>query len=214
MDWTAPLSALFPAVQGAALHSMWRRPVPMTGREVHRVSGVGSYTGTLRALARLATQGLVDARRTGQATEYSLNVEHVLYPVVDAALEAFSPRTLFEDRVRDLVHRRRDMVGEVSVASFGSFARREADSDSDIDLLVVLPDTTSEAEDGAFVDELESRGQRWSGNVVQVYAVKVSALERTVAEEDPVVESWRRDASTIAGPDVRERLARARRATT
>lgn len=208
VDWTSPLSALFPPVQGAVLYALWRRPSPMTGREVHRIGRTGSYTGTLRALSRLAAQGIVDTRRAGQATEYSLNTEHVLHPVVDAALEVFTPRALFEDRVRSLVRDRWTGSGEVSVASFGSFARREATTESDIDLLVVLPDMTSDEDADALVEELERRGQQWSGNVVQVYAVEASELERAVAQDDPVVDAWRRDAVVIVGPDVRERLAR------
>ncbi|PWJ55104.1 Predicted transcriptional regulator [Quadrisphaera granulorum] len=79
-------------VQAAVLFALWSRPVPLTGRAVHLQAGVGSYPGTLSALARLVEQGVVSARRVGSATEYVLNTEHVLYPVVDAATGANRPR--------------------------------------------------------------------------------------------------------------------------
>ena len=215
MDWTAPLSALFPTVQGAVLYAMWRRPVPMTGRQVHRMTGGGSYTGALAALARLVDQGMVTARQSGQATEYVLNVDHVLYPVLDGALQAFRPRALFEQRLVGLV---RDVLpdrdGEVTLACFGSYARGEASVTSDVDLLLVLPDDATEAEEERVVDGLERRGASWAGNDVQVYAIRSEALARAVEQADPIVGSWHADARTLVGPDVRGLLAQRRERAT
>ena len=209
MDWRTPLSTLFPSVQGAVLHALWRRPVPMTGRAVHRMTGTGSYTGALAALARLTEQGLVTARQSGQATEYTLNVDHVLHPVVDAALSAFSPRALLERRLVELVRETLpDHEDEVTLACFGSYARDEAGADSDIDLLLVLPDGVTDAEEERLVEDLERRGRSWAGNEVQVYAVRRGALGRAVDQEDPVVASWQRDARTLTGPRVQDLLVR------
>ena len=39
-----------------------------------------------------------------------------------------------------------------------------------------------------------------------MYAIRPSGLARAVAADDPVVESWDREARMLAGPDLRRRL--------
>lgn len=210
MNWNRPLGVLFPAVQGAVLDALWRRPTPMTGREVHRVSATGSYRGTLSALERLVEQGLVDQRRAGQAREYTLNQEHLVYPALAAALDAFTPRIDLDDRLRRLVEEHSAGRDDVSLAYFGSFARGDAGVGSDIDLLLVAPDTSSDEDTERLVDDLEVLGRRWTGNDVQVYAARRADLRRAVRQEDPIVAEWRRDAITILGPDVQSLLEETR----
>ncbi|WP_166613895.1 nucleotidyltransferase family protein [Kineococcus vitellinus] len=178
----------------------------MTGREVHRVSATGSYRGTLLALDRLVEQGIVEARRVGQAREYRLNEEHLAYPALAAALAAFTPRTDLDDRLRALVHEHLPDESDVSLAYFGSFARGEAGVDSDIDLLLVVPDGTAHELLERIVDDLETRGRRWTGNEIQVYATRHADLERAVAADDPIVAEWQRDAVTILGPTTQRLL--------
>ncbi len=206
MNWVHPLSALFPTVQGAVLHTLWRRTTPMTGREVHRVSATGSYRGTLVALDRLVEQGIVEARRVGQAREYRLNEEHLAHPALAAALAAFTPRADLDDRLRALVHQHLPDDRHVSLAYFGSFARGEAGADSDIDLLLVVPDGTADDTTDRIVADLEVRGQRWTGNEVQVYATRHTDLARAVAAGDPIVAEWQQDAVTILGPTIQRLL--------
>ncbi|GAB3598825.1 hypothetical protein GCM10027586_01010 [Kineococcus gypseus] len=206
MDWYRPLGVLFPPVQGAVLQALWRRTTPLTGREVHRSSASGSYRGTLAALDRLVEQGLVDARRVGQAREYVLNEEHVAYPALAAAMAVFTPRHDLDDRLRSLVRERFPDRTGTSLAYFGSFARGEARVSSDIDLLLVLPDDAPEDAVDELVGELETRGRRWTGNEVQVYATRRTDLHRAAASADPVVDEWRRDAVTVLGPTVQHLL--------
>ncbi|WP_432533697.1 nucleotidyltransferase domain-containing protein [Kineococcus arenarius] len=178
----------------------------MTGREVHRVSATGSYRGTLVALDRLVEQGIVEARRVGQAREYRLNEEHLAHSALTAALAAFTPRADLDDRLRALVHQHLADDQHLSLAYFGSFARGEAGVDSDIDLLLVVPDGTADDTTDRIVADLEVRGQRWTGNEVQVYATRHADLARAVAAGDPIVAEWQRDAVTILGPTIQRLL--------
>lgn len=205
MDWTQPFSTLFPPVQAAALHALWRRTTPLTGSDVHRASSTGSYRGTAAALDRLVTQGLVEARQVGRAWEYRINEDHLVYPALTAAFEAFAPRADLDDRLRTLV-REHHPEGEPSLAYFGSFARGEARSNSDIDLLLVLPDDTTDDAGDRLVNDLETQGRRWTGNEIQVYVARVTDLRRAVEQEDPIVENWRRDAISIVGPSILQLL--------
>lgn len=45
--------------------------------------------------------------------------------------------------------------------------------------------------------------QRWTGNECQVFDVTRADLERFAAEGDPLVGSWRADAHTVYGSDIR-----------
>ena len=69
MDVARPYSAVVPSLEGDVLVTLAGTRKPMTGREVARLVKTGSQAGVLRALRRLAEQGLVEANDAGRATD-------------------------------------------------------------------------------------------------------------------------------------------------
>lgn len=203
MDWRSPIGALIPGLEGPVLEALWRSTVPVTGGDVWRMASTGSYPGVRLALGRLAAQGVVTARRSGSAILYELNREHLAYPALAAALTAYDPVAGLSARLRELVAAHDDEGRyDLRLAIFGSVARRDADLDSDLDLLLVHPDEQASRAEG-LADELRARAALWTGNQVQVVCVSMSAMRTAVEARDPVVESWEQDAITVAGEDVR-----------
>lgn len=94
---------------------------------------------------RLVAHGLVDVEDHGSAYAYRCNRDHVMYEAVEAIAGA-------ADRVEER------LVKTVAawdppayaVVLYGSFARRDEASDSDLDLLLIRPDDVDEDSDAGF----------------------------------------------------------------
>ena len=89
----------------------------------------------------------------------------------------------------------------VSVIVFGSFARREAGPDSDIDIVVVRPADVDEDDDG-WADSLEawrSDVRRLTGNPVEVVEVGVDEAAGKLAGNSELWADIRRDGRVVHG---------------
>ena len=171
---------------------------PMTGREIARLMGRTSHSGVLIALNRLAKHGVVDREEAGRALLFTLNREHLAAPAVDLLAHM---RSELLDR---LSHAANSWgIGAVHVSLFGSFARGEGDTDSDIDLFVVRPKKVGR-EDPRWREQLDllaRQVQRWTGNRAGIAEVGEEELSRMRKEKPPILAGLRKDAITVAGSD-------------
>lgn len=123
---------------------------------------VGSPEGVRKSVARLTRQGTVLERVTGRSAAYALNREHLLaQPILTIA-----------NAKQELIHRIAQVISgwevhPLVVTLFGSAARDEMAEDSDIDLLIVMPDAIDHLHTIALVDDLASRTKQWTGNDVR-----------------------------------------------
>lgn len=203
MDWTDPTRAIAPTLDGAVLTVLAGVTEPLTGREVHRRARRGSAMGVSRVLGRLEEQGLVVGADAAPARLYQLNRDHV------AAEVAVILRDL-RSRLFDLI--RQDLaswqVVPVCAALFGSVARGDGDTDSDVDLLLVRPDGI--ADDfgpwATAVFDLAQKVRRWTGNDASMFQADTSEVADMVARSAPIVESLTQDAIDLAGIPIRELL--------
>lgn len=199
MDVSRPFSALSPSVDLDVLAVLSGSSVPRSGREIARRSG-RSKTGVQHVLDRLVRHGLVDRLQTGNASLYSLNREHLLAPAVDQMTGA---------RV-ELIRRLREQIGGWDIAPshaslFGSTARGDGGPDSDIDLLIVRPETV-DADDAVWrpqLDELADLILRWSGNHAGVVEVPEQDLQRLREQRPAVVAQVQEDAVDLIGEPAR-----------
>lgn len=113
-----------------------------------------------QATARLVTQGVVTESRAGNLSMFILNREHVL---ADAILAIAKAKQAFMERLRKEISAW--PMQPISVKLFGSAARDDMTDDSDIDLLVILPDAWPE--DDNHIQELSSKASAWTGNDVR-----------------------------------------------
>lgn len=177
----------------------------MTGRQVTRLAGVSHGTGQ-RALGRLAEAGLLDVTQAGRAFMYSLNREHLAAPAIET-LVAIRPRLIcaLREGVSGL------SPAPVSASLFGSAARGDGDTDSDIDLLVVRPSGTTAEAWGAHLDALSDRIRRMSGNHLSVHEIDEVELERLRDERPPILAGLESDAIELTGTPIRELLCQSAR---
>lgn len=199
MYWAQPERVFGDDLATVVLRALWTAGRPMTGRQVANVAGA-SVRGVRNALERLARQGIVTQTTVGASYQNDLNRDHLLFPALDAAFRLVDPWSAFVHRLAHLVDGRTSEPERVSVAVFGSMARREATLDSDVDLLVVVPVVDDSTED--LRSDLTRGVRAWTGQPAGIYLTTPQGLAEAVAADDPIIESFRADAVTLIGPDV------------
>jgi hypothetical protein len=211
MDVASPYAAVTGGgLEGEVLAVLAGTTKPLTGRQVARLARRGSDRGIRLALNRLAEQGLVDTLDAPPAVLYTLNREHIAAPV---ALALVDLRGALLERLRAALAGWEIPAAHASL--FGSAARGDGDTDSDIDLFIVRPAAVS-AEDPSWRAQLEALSHdvsRWTGNHAGISEVGEDELPRLAAERPPVVSDLERDAVTLAGVDARRLFTAATRST-
>lgn len=138
--------------------------------------------------------GLVDVVRAGPANLYTLNRDHVATEavVILAALRA----RLFQ-RIRENLESWPKRP--VAAAVFGSAARGDGTSESDVDVFVVRPENV-DAEDSGWSDSVDGLAQaimRWSGNRASIIQTTRGEIQQMMAREAPIIAELRRDAVAL-----------------
>jgi predicted nucleotidyltransferase len=207
MDLSNPLRSLAPTVDADVLAVLARTHTSLTGAQVQRLAG-RSYAQVRHTLQRLAAHGLVDSERHGQAYSYTLNRQHVLADAVEVAAAGGATA---EARLR--LHLTTWNPAPAAAALFGSFARQDGGSDSDIDLLLIRDDAIQEDDQAWSAQryEVARHLQRWTGNTVQIVELSLAELRSAIWRQEPLIAEVRRDGLAVAGPDLSILLLRDRR---
>ncbi|QAY71780.1 nucleotidyltransferase domain-containing protein [Xylanimonas protaetiae] len=195
-----PMAVVTPTLDGDVLTVLARASAAFTPGQVSRLVPGGSVDGIRKALNRLVDEGTVIADRAGNAYTYRLNNEHLAAePIVALA------------RLREtLIVRLTQTVAAWTpaptyAAIFGSAARGEMRSDSDIDLFLVRPEASRADQWDEQVADLALAARRWTGNDVRPLVMSRSEVTAGVAPTDdglvePVLEDIAREGIAFAGP--------------
>jgi DNA-binding transcriptional ArsR family regulator len=200
MDLSRPFAAISPGVEADVLVALSGSTAQRTGRELARLSG-RSVTGAQHALDRLVDEGLVHRAEAGRSFLYTLNREHLLAPAVEVMAAA---RWKLVESLRELIGGWKSPTFHASL--FGSAARGDGNSASDIDLFVVRR-TEIDSEDGGWsrqLDELADQVWLWTGNHTGVVEVSEADLPRLLEERPPVLEEVEQDGIDLAGMPLRK----------
>ncbi|MHB8312360.1 MAG: nucleotidyltransferase domain-containing protein [Candidatus Dormibacteria bacterium] len=195
MNPSNPLRTIAPTVDADVLAVLARTAYPLTGRRIHLLTE-RSYSQVHATLARLCASGLVHGERRGQAVAYTLNRDHVL---ASSVLDAATSLARVEELVTKLIGS--FSIPPVCVALFGSFARRDGDEASDIDVLMVRPAGLRESSRGWAEQRLAfcERVELVTGNRVQLLDVSRAELGGRRHRETPLAASLRREARVLYG---------------
>lgn len=197
MDLSNPISSVIPSAYGPVLVALVRAGVPLSGRQVAGlVEGQVSRSRVNAVLTEMAASGLVLRERHPPSVLYALNRQHVSAPFVEALADL---RQLLLARIRDEVEGWARPA--VAVWMFGSAARGEGSSGSDVDILVVRRDDLDE-EDSAWRSQLAQLAddvRMWSGNACEVLELSRAELAQSVLTGQKLATELRRDAVHLAG---------------
>lgn len=206
VDVARPHIAIASGIDTEVLVVLARTTRPLTGRRVADLVG-HSQRGVLTVLDRFVEHGLVLRTEAGRALMHELNRDHLAAPAVDV---------LAGMRVELLTRLRNVFAGwdvaPLHASLFGSAARGDGDTSSDIDLFVVRPASVGE-ETAAWrsqVERLTGDVRRWTGNHATVIEQDEADIRRMGRSKAPVVKELERDGIDLAGTPLRELLATTR----
>jgi predicted nucleotidyltransferase len=171
MDFVRPIEAIVPGAQGRVLAVLAETTAELNLRTIAQLAGV-SQAQASRILPGLVELGLVERREVPPASLFRLVPEHV----ASRALLALARST---DTVLEEIGRLAGALPRppVSVIVFGSFARKAAGPDSDIDVVIVQPRGVDE-DDDAWAESLEA----WRHDVRRLTGNPVEVLEMSAEE--------------------------------
>jgi predicted nucleotidyltransferase len=196
MDVSRPYTAVCPTLDGEVLQVLAGTTMALTGRQVALLTGRTSHSGVLATLNRLAEHGLVIRVELNRASLYTLNRDHLAAPAVE----------ILTGMREKLIEQVRNTIGEWRIAPehvslFGSAARGDGGTHSDIDLFVIRPTTVDQDEPSwrDQIDDLRDRIRRWTGNDASVVERDESQLARLREAQPPIFGELLSDAIVISG---------------
>lgn len=154
-----------------------------------------------RVMPGLVELGLVERREVPPSSQFRLVRENVAAQVVinlarsrDAALEQLGAEAAALG------------VSPVSIIVFGSFARGDADEQSDVDAIVVRPDDVPEDDEmwASAVERWRRSARAITGNRVEVLEVGLSEVRTKLSSRAQLWSDVRRDGVAVHGVDVDE----------
>jgi predicted nucleotidyltransferase len=207
MDMGNPTAAITPTLDGPVLSVLAGTTRPLTGRAIARLVPHGSQKGVQLVLNRLAEQGVISRQEAGQASLYELNRDHLAAPAAEALA---SLRAALLERLRNELATWRVRPHHASV--FGSVARGDGDTASDVDLFIVRPKATVEENPiwRAQLDRLAREVRAWTGNEAAIIEISAGDVARLRADRPKVIDELDRDGIDISGRKLRTLLGAAR----
>ena len=191
MDLGSPVLDVAPAVRGALLQALARLEQPVTRRRLAAAAGVAPGNASA-VIEELIQAGLVSETVAGRSSMVVLNRDHL----------AAGPVLALAGLRGELIRRLRERLSawpELNGAwLFGSVARGDADSDSDVDLLIVADDLQSH-DLHECLSRLQADVRSWTGNDLQLVEHSPSSWRKLVRAKNPLVEQIRLDGIALAG---------------
>lgn len=191
MDLGAPVRDVAPAVRGALLQALTRLEQPVTRRQLASAAGVapGNASAVIEELIRA---GLVSETAAGRSSMVALNRAHL---AAGPVLALAGLRGELIRRLRGRLSAWPDLLG---AWLFGSVARGDADSDSDIDLLIIADDLRAPALHERLA-KLHADVRTWTGNDLQLVEHSSASWRKLVRSKNPLVEQVRLDGIALTG---------------
>lgn len=204
MDLSVPYTAVVPKIAGRVLMVLAGTTLPLSGREVARLAR-GSQNAVSLTLRRLVEHGLVRVQEAGRgaALLYTLNRDHL---AADAVLILADLRNRLFARLAEEL--RSWPIQPLHASVFGSAARGDGDTASDVDLFIVRAEYVDEDDEQwqAQMHRLSDDVERWTGNHAGIAEVSEADVRKLRRDRPRVVDEISKDAIVLVGADAQELL--------
>lgn len=195
MDFVHPITAVIPGAQGRVLAVLAETTAELSLRSLARLAGV-SVAQASRVLPTLVELGLVERREVPPSSQFRLCRSHV-------AAQSLLTLSTVQDTVFAEIGRITEElpVRPVSVIVFGSFARGEAERDSDLDTVVIRPSGLGEDDEewAASVEQWRRSVQALTGNPVDILEIDADEAAAVMNSNRQVWRDVRRDGRVVYG---------------
>ena len=195
MDYTRPVQTLIPGAQGQILGVLAETTAQLNLTTVSRLAGV-SLAQASRVLPELVRLGLVERVEAPPSALFRLMDENLVGRLVRSMTDL---RNLALRAVGDCSALQKPRPKLVIV--FGSFARGDADGDSDLDVVIVRPADIDDS-DAAWSESIVTLNQylaRAVGNPVNILEVGANELERRIRSHSELWRSIRKEGIVVYG---------------
>jgi predicted nucleotidyltransferase len=195
MDFVRPVEAIVPGVQGRVLSVLAETTADLNMRTIARLADV-SLSQASRVLARLVELGVIERHDVPPSSLFRLVRQHVAVGPLLAL--ARGRDALIGEMGRIALGL---PVAPMSAIVFGSFARGEADIESDIDTVLVRPSGVDESDElwSESVEQWRASVHRASGNRVDVLEVASGEVAALLSSRRQVWRDIRRDGLVVHG---------------
>lgn len=175
----------------------------LSGREIARRAGLSPRAASM-ALSHLVKAGIVHRRFVGSTHQFAISRKR---HIVSAALgKLFQEEELL---VQTMGHRIMQLIGHdkcVSVAIFESYARGEASSRSDLDVLVLLNDSYRVPKVKAILQAGAAKFHDLFGLNLAPYVLGAAEFADRLEKGDTLIKSMVREARVVSGKPLSEVL--------
>ncbi|NLD76105.1 MAG: helix-turn-helix domain-containing protein [Acidimicrobiales bacterium] len=195
MDFVRPIEAVVPGAQGRVLAVLAETTAELNLRTIAQLAGI-SQAQASRLLPELVALGIIERREVPPSSLFRLVPEHVASRAILALARSSDAALVEMGRLAAALAQ-----PPASVIVFGSFARREADVDSDIDVVVVRPTSVDEDDDlwSASLEAWRTEVRRLTGNPVEILEVSEHDAATKLAGRGQVWVDIRRDGRVVHG---------------
>lgn len=198
MDFIHPLQTVVPGVQGRILAVLAKTTAELNLRTIASIADVSEAQAS-RVLPGLVAIGLVERREAPPSALFRLVRDHI---AAEPILALSRSRDRMIQKMREIAEGL--PISPTSAIIFGSFARGEADAESDIDTLMIRPSGVGESDDAwsASVQQWIDRVGEVSGNRVEVLEVDEDEVPARLRSGRSVWQDIERDGLIIHGRSV------------
>ena len=197
MDFARPVEAVIGGAQGCLLAVLVKITAPLSLRRLAGLAGVSPAQAS-RVMPRLVELGIVDRYEVPPASQFVLARSNVAAQLLLTLADAQSTTLRQIGEAASLIS-----PEPVSVIAFGSFARGEADAESDIDLAVVRADEVDDDEQwGESIDVWRRQVLALTGNEVEIIEATVSEAARKLRGRSELWLNIQRDGIVVHGQAV------------
>lgn len=190
MDTARPYADVIPGPRGRLLANLAQLEGPVTVRALARFADI-SPQSALGYVNALDDAGIVFVERAGQALMVSLNREHL---GAESIMTLATIRERLVDRLRAELN---DWYGLAGAWLFGSTARGDGGTDSDVDLLLVADLATEDPGWVKATTRLRERARLWTGNEIQLVEHTRASFTELVESANPLVAAIRTEGISL-----------------
>ncbi|MDO9572464.1 MAG: nucleotidyltransferase domain-containing protein [Candidatus Omnitrophota bacterium] len=173
----------------------------LNGREIAKNVGL-SHVKAHTALKDLTKHGVVNMRSVGSSLVYWLNEEHFL--VKEIIRPAFEKEEGVFEHIARIVLKAIIPPRPLSIILFGSFARGNAEADSDIDIVIMYPHSKNKSLLSKELSEAEKKVTSLFGNQLSCVPLAIDGFQRKLKAKDKFINEIVRTGKVIYGKNISE----------